>query len=43
MSASGVADVAEGGAVDGVEADGGEAFAGYGGDVGADGGGGEAG
>ncbi len=39
----GVADVAEGGTVDGVEADGGEAFAGYGGDVGADGGGGEAG
>ena len=43
VGAGGVADVAERGAVDRVEADGGEAFAGYGGDVGADGGGGEAG
>lgn len=43
VGAGGVADVAERGAVDRVEADGGEAFAGYGGDVGTDGGGGEAG
>ena len=35
--------MSEDGTVDGVEADGGEAFAGYGGGVGADGAGGEAG
>ena len=43
MCESGLADVVEGGTVDGVESDGGEAFTGYGGDVGADGGGGETG
>lgn len=40
---SGVADVAEGGTVDRVETDGGEAFAGYGGDIRIDGGGRQAG
>ena len=43
MGAGGGGDVVEGGTVDGVEADGREAFAGDGGDVGAHGGGREAG